>query len=66
LIKGVSSEEPTKEQTERVQQALIEAIADVRKGPRDLSNRLIGQAAQQTRAGSIETRRRLVEQWDSL
>jgi malonate decarboxylase gamma subunit len=66
LIKGVSSEEPTKEQTERVQQALIEAIADARKGPRDLSNRLIGQAAQQTRAGSIETRRRLVEQWDSL
>ena len=42
----------------------IEAVSHARKGTRDLSNRLAGGAAQQTRAGSIEVRRRLAEQWD--
>jgi malonate decarboxylase gamma subunit len=42
---------------------LLAAIADARSGPRDLSNRLKSEAARTTREATLETRRRLTEQW---
>lgn len=63
LIRGVDADNPTPEDTQVVRRALIEAVADTRKGARDLSNRLSSDAARRTRAASIEVRRRLAEQW---
>jgi biotin-independent malonate decarboxylase gamma subunit len=43
--------------------ALAEAAADTRKGPRDLSGRLSSPQALQARAASIDVRRRLAAAW---
>jgi biotin-independent malonate decarboxylase gamma subunit len=64
LIENVDADLPTDEQVSRVRDALIEAVASARQGPRDLSRRLASDTAKTTRAASIEVRRRLAEQWN--
>jgi malonate decarboxylase gamma subunit len=64
LIEGVDSDAPSADGVERVRVALLGAIADARAGPRDLSSRLASAQARETRAASIEVRRRLAQQWD--
>src|SRR3569833_150341 len=65
LIGGVNADEPSVVDVERVRRELVDAVADARKGSPDLFRRLLGDAARQTRAASIEVRRRLAEQWSS-
>lgn len=65
LIEGVNAETPSAADVQRVRGELLAAIADARNGPRDLSSRLASPEARQTRAASIEVRRRLAEQWDA-
>ncbi|MFJ2112615.1 MULTISPECIES: biotin-independent malonate decarboxylase subunit gamma [unclassified Streptomyces] len=49
--------------TAAVRAALAEAVADARRGPRDLSTRLASPEAVRARAASIEVRRRLAAAW---
>lgn len=66
LIEGVDADAPNAEQTGRVRDVLARMVRDVRAAnTRDLSHRLQGEAAQRTRAASIEVRRRLAQQWDA-
>jgi malonate decarboxylase gamma subunit len=65
LITGVNADQPSVVDVERVRRELIDAVADARKGSPDLFRRLLGDAARQTRAASIEVRRRLAEQWNA-
>jgi len=46
-----------------VRDALAEAVAETRKGPHDLSSRLDSPEALQSRAASLEVRRRLAAAW---
>lgn len=64
LISGVNADDPSVVDVERVRRELVDAVADARKGGPDLFRRLLGDAARQTRAASIEVRRRLAEQWN--
>jgi malonate decarboxylase gamma subunit len=64
LIGGVNADAPSVVDVERVRRELVDAVADARKGSPDLFRRLLGDAARQTRAASIEVRRRLAEQWN--
>jgi malonate decarboxylase gamma subunit len=63
LIEGVAADAPTHTDVDRVRAELLSAIADARAGAPDLTSRLTSAAARQTRAASIEVRRRLAEQW---
>jgi biotin-independent malonate decarboxylase gamma subunit len=65
LIEHVDPESPSPEQIERVQAAILAAIADARSGQRDLSNRLQSESARTNRSATLEVRRRLAEQWNS-
>lgn len=65
LIERVDADAPDPAQTERVRAVLAEMARDARTdATRDLSRRLRNDAAQRTRAASIEVRRRLAAQWD--
>jgi malonate decarboxylase gamma subunit len=64
IIAGIDADTPSSNDIERVRGELISAIADARLGPPDLSSRLRSPEALQTRAASVEVRRRLAEQWD--
>jgi malonate decarboxylase gamma subunit len=66
LIEGVDADAPDAVQIEQVRQVLSAQIRSARDGGRTLSHRLESAAAQQTRAASIEVRRRLAEQWDAV
>ncbi len=63
LIEGIDADAPGEAGVERVRGALIAAVADARRGPTDLANRLASPDAQRMRAASIEVRKRLAEQW---
>ena len=65
LISGIDADAPGKTDVERVRAELLHAIADTRAGGRGLANRLASPAARESRAASIEVRRRLAEQWDA-
>ena len=65
LIEGIDADAPGPADVQTVRQALQSAIADARAGSRDLSSRLASPEARQTRAASIEVRRKLAEQWDA-
>jgi malonate decarboxylase gamma subunit len=65
LIEGVNAEAPGQADVERVRAELLAAVVDVRASTPDLASRLASPAARQTRAASIEVRRRLAEQWDA-
>ncbi|NUX98959.1 biotin-independent malonate decarboxylase subunit gamma [Paraburkholderia youngii] len=66
LIDGVDADAPDAAQIERVRTVLVEQIRSARDGDRTLARRLESVAARQTRAASIEVRRRLAEQWDAV
>ena len=65
LISGVNADTPGHTGVERVRAELLRAIADTRAGAQDLASRLASPQARETRAASIEVRRRLAEQWDA-
>jgi malonate decarboxylase gamma subunit len=65
LISGVNADTPGQTDVECVRAELLRAIADTRAGARDLAGRLTSPAARESRAASIEVRRRLAEQWDA-
>jgi malonate decarboxylase gamma subunit len=64
LIAGVNAANPTPTDLERVRAELVESVSDIRKSPRDLSQRWSNEAALRTRAASIAVRKRLAEQWN--
>jgi malonate decarboxylase gamma subunit len=64
IIAGIDADTPSSNDIERVRGELVSAIADARLGPPDLSSRLRSPEALQSRAASVEVRRRLAEQWD--
>ncbi|MBB5499582.1 biotin-independent malonate decarboxylase subunit gamma [Paraburkholderia sp. MM5384-R2] len=66
LIEGIDADAPDAAQIERVRTVLVEQIRSAREGDRTLARRLESPAARQTRAASIEVRRRLAEQWDAV
>jgi malonate decarboxylase gamma subunit len=63
LIDGIIADSPSPQGVERVRADLFSAIADARRGPIDLSNRLESEGAREYRTATLEVRRRLVEQW---
>jgi malonate decarboxylase gamma subunit len=65
LISGVDVDTPEQTDVERVCAELLRAIADTRAGTHGLASRLTSPAARESRAASIEVRRRLAEQWDA-
>jgi malonate decarboxylase gamma subunit len=62
---GIDTDTPRPSDVERVRAVLVRAIADARAGSRGLESRLDSPAARESRAASIEVRRRLAEQWDA-
>ena len=65
LITGVDADNPGQADVERVRAELLRSIDDTRAGPQGLASRLASPAARESRAASIEVRRRLAEQWDA-
>jgi malonate decarboxylase gamma subunit len=65
LITGVDADAPGQADVARVRAELLRAIADTSAGTPGLASRLASPAAHETRAASIEVRRRLTEQWDA-
>jgi malonate decarboxylase gamma subunit len=65
LITGIDANAPQPADVERVRAELTRSIADARGGTADLASRLDSRAARESRAASIEVRRRLAEQWDA-
>jgi malonate decarboxylase gamma subunit len=65
LIGGVEAAAPRAADVERVRGELIAAVADARRGTRDLATRLTSAAAVAGRAASIEVRRRLADEWNA-
>lgn len=66
LIEGVDADAPSAAQIAQVRAVLTEAVASARSGSRELSRRLDSETARSSRAASIEVRRRLALQWDSV
>jgi hypothetical protein len=55
--------EPTKSDTVEVKRAIADAIADARRGPEDLGNRLNLPAAKETRKAGRTVRALMEKQW---
>ena len=64
LLPVSNPEAPSADEVSLVHNAIAEAIADARKGPTDLRNRLESEAAQIARKASRMIRARLEEQWN--
>jgi malonate decarboxylase gamma subunit len=64
LISGVDADAPRQSDVGHVHAELLRAVADTRAGARDLASRLISPEARESRAASIDVRRRLAEQWN--
>ena len=64
IIAGVDADNPGAAGIARIRDALVLAVADARRGPRDLSNRLQSAAAPGGRVASIRVRKLLAEQWE--
>jgi malonate decarboxylase gamma subunit len=65
LISGVDADAPRQADVGRVRTELLRAVADTRAGARGLASRLTSQEARESRAASIDVRRRLAEQWNA-
>jgi malonate decarboxylase gamma subunit len=65
LISGVDADAPPQSDVRRVHAELLRAVADTRTGARDLASRLTSPKARESRAASIDVRRRLAEQWNA-
>lgn len=66
LLHVASPDAPGTEAVEQVRSALIDAIADARRGPRDLSVRLESEGAKEYRKASLAVRSKMAEQWAAL
>jgi biotin-independent malonate decarboxylase gamma subunit len=66
LIAGVDADAPSAAQIAKVKERVAAAIIDIRNTPGDLTSRLNNAEAKVNRAASIEVRRRLAEQWNTL
>lgn len=66
LLDIENPDNPGKAEIERIKQELSEAVADARKGSRDLSNRLESDGAKKFRHASLEARNKLIEQWNAV
>ena len=64
LLPVSNPEAPSADEVSLVHNALVEAIADARKGPTDLRNRLESDAAKTARKASRLIRARLEEEWN--
>jgi malonate decarboxylase gamma subunit len=64
LLPVSNPEAPSADEVSLVRNAIAEAIADARKGPTDLRNRLESEAAQTARKASHLIRARLEEEWN--
>jgi len=65
LLSGVDADAPRRSDIGRVHAELLRAVADARAGARDLASRLTSSEARESRAASIDVRRRLAEQWNA-
>lgn len=65
LIAGVDADAPDDAQIARVREVLARRVREARADQSGLAHRLQGEAAQQTRAASIEVRKRLAQQWNA-
>lgn len=63
LLRVENPDHPTKNDVRSVRRALVSAIEDARRGPRDLRNRLESPEARRVRAASLRVGRVLGEQW---
>jgi malonate decarboxylase gamma subunit len=63
LLQVAAPDAPNDEAIDQVKLALIDAIADARRGPRDLSSRLESEGAKQYRKASLIVRTKMAEQW---
>jgi len=63
LIDGINADSPSAADVEKVRADLLSAIADARRSPTDLTNRLESAGARENRRATQEVRRRLAEQW---
>jgi malonate decarboxylase gamma subunit len=57
------ADKPTQTTVAQVQKELIDAVADARSGPRDLSNRLTSEGARELRKAGLAARASMKEQW---
>ena len=65
LLSGVDADAPRQTDVRRVHAELLSAVADIRAGARGLASRLTSPEARESRAASIDVRRRLAEQWNA-
>jgi malonate decarboxylase gamma subunit len=63
LLHVDSPDNPSQEDTQRVRDELVAAVADARNSPTNLSNRLQSKEARETRKASILTRTMMEAQW---
>jgi malonate decarboxylase gamma subunit len=66
LMKVAAPDAPDETMVQQVKSALIDAIADACRGPRDLSVRLGSKGAKEYREASLLVRARMAEQWAAL
>ena len=64
LLSVSNPEAPTADDVSLARKALIAAIQDARRGPRDLRNRIESEGARIARKASLAVRARLQEQWN--
>ncbi|HKT99005.1 MAG TPA: biotin-independent malonate decarboxylase subunit gamma [Paraburkholderia sp.] len=65
LIADVDADAPDDAQIARVREVLARRVSEARADQSGLAHRLQSEAAQHTRAASIEVRKRLAQQWDA-
>ncbi|WP_322070426.1 biotin-independent malonate decarboxylase subunit gamma [Paraburkholderia bannensis] len=65
LIQDVNADAPSEAQVAQVRDVLARKVREARGDNSGLAHRLQGDAAQRTRAASIEVRKRLAQQWDA-
>jgi malonate decarboxylase gamma subunit len=65
LISDIDADAPRQSDVRRVRAELLSAVADIRAGARGLASRLASPEARESRAASIDVRRRLEEQWNA-
>jgi malonate decarboxylase gamma subunit len=65
LISGIDVDAAPQSDVRRVHAELLRAVADTRAGARGLASRLTSPEARESRAASIDVRRRLAEQWNA-
>ena len=63
LLSVATPDQPLPETVEQVKSALVDAIADARRTPPDLSSRLESEGAKQYRRASLEVREKMTAQW---